>query len=482
MQYLGMPLTIMFVCAASLAYVANPILGVVMLLATGLMLTCLWSVEGGLLICLLSIPFDRLLIPNPDAAILTVQKALIFFTAVAWGLRWLVRRETLCWRSLVEQPSTILLVGFVLVSGACCFQSLDPMASLSVAFRRFSVFGLFWLIVSLIRTRPLLDRAINVLMFASIFVCLVGFYEFFLQQQFLPQDFRGSDSDLTYTPDGASRIQGLAGNSNFHAAILVMLLPYVLTRLLQVRWEWKLPWALLSGAYFFNIIATNTRQGTYGMVLVIAGMIAVNKIPYKGLLVGAVMVLSSIAILIMSADSSVSMARYTGDSGMKSVEYRLGWMMMSLEMGLQRPVFGIGTGQYLEQYMRYRRVAPTEVENRPFKNHMGIMQVWAENGGIGLTIYLAMLFAFATSLLPLLRPGAVAPDVRMLAIGVLSAHVMYVWFIGIIPVLEHEVGWIGMGFSAALRTMYDHGLLKPDGAASLHTAPTAKAELMTATA
>jgi O-antigen ligase len=176
-----------------------------------------------------------------------------------------------------------------------------------------------------------------------------------------------------------------------------------------------------------------------------------NDIRHRFLkLLGIAALLGCVFAVLALFPERVSTDRYTGDSGGKTVEYRVGWIKMSWEMVKKHPFLGVGVGNYFPEYNEYRRAAPDLVPRVRLKNHNGYMQVWAEMGTLGLLAYLAMMISIPFELLSTTRHQRNDGELRQIRCGVLVSFAVYVLMIGIIPVLEHEVAWVNIGLAMAL--------------------------------
>ncbi|MEW4529450.1 O-antigen ligase family protein [Maioricimonas sp. JC845] len=438
----------LYVLLTGLAFGVNPIIGTALIVAPVLAFVVFRYPEMSLISICFFIPFDRLTIILPQAG-LTITKILILFTLAAWAVRVLLHRDEYALLAFVNQPTTLFVLAYFAIIVIGVSQAKDIDMSMFFITKRLSLIIFYFLIVNLLRSMKAVNRSINAMLIASVFICLIGLYEFLTGNQFLPRTVRGSELAMTF--EGSARIQACAGHSNFHSAILVLLLPFLLMRFEQVHTVGRK--VILGGVvllYVINIFGTNTRQGMLCMLTAFAGTYLLQKVRHRGRKITLGVTAGAIALAVFAMiPGKVDVSRYSGQSGLKSVEYRLAWIEMSWEMIKDRPVLGVGTGNYYSEYSRYRRFASTMATPKRVVNHNGIMQIWAENGTIGMLILLALL---GSPLYVLVRTIRITDDddCRASSTAVLISHCNYILLIGIIPMLEHEVGWIVLALSTAL--------------------------------
>ncbi|RMF85863.1 MAG: O-antigen ligase family protein [Nitrospinota bacterium] len=439
-----------FLFIGSLLYSVNPVLGSLLFVVALLTLLIGQSLEFGLLMTFFTIPFDRCFLILKGLG-LTVSKVFIGLTLLIWLVRAILTKDPFPLESLYNSRTSILILCYLLVSILTAVQARDLERVVEVLVRRINVIVFYFFLLNLIRSKTLLRRSIQLLLLASFFITLVGLYELGTGDQVLPKSQRREE--LYITSGGASRIQGCAGNPDFHAAILVMLLPFLLTQiqLVQNRYP-KIALYILLVLYCVNILGTNARLGLLGMVVAFSLVFLLSEVRWKiPKLMAAFAVLLVLFGLFSFMPEKFTAERYTGESGLKSLEYRLGWIIMAWEMVKRHPVFGVGTGNFYSEYHRYIRTVPDMVPRVPIIIHNGVMQIWAENGTVGLIIFLLFLLSVPLALYRS-REGD-DREMRGFRIAIFTSFVIYVICIGVIPALEHEIGWISIAFAVILENL-----------------------------
>ena len=102
-----------------------------------------------------------------------------------------------------------------------------------------------------------------------------------------------------------------------------------------------------------SILATGSRGGL-GALLIGAGIFwLLTRMRHKYLLASVAVVAVVTRTVALSLAGASSTERYTGESGGKSLVYRLGWTKMAFVMIGDHPFVGVGTGNFVTEYNRY---------------------------------------------------------------------------------------------------------------------------------
>lgn len=436
-------------------FIIGMLLGKLPLIAIGLVGTIILFVISVfepvivMILVLFSIPFDRM---AAFLGVLTAAKVLIGLVIISLVVRTLVFKDTELIKDIVSSKINYFVLLYLAFSFLSIIKAHDMDYYWYIMTRRISVGILLFLIFHVIKSLKSIKVALIALVIASFFVCTFGAYELVTGQPILESTVKGED--LFFTQEGSFRIQGVSGNPDFHAAILVMFTGLLLALYYSVESK-IIRLALISLLIFYvmNIIATGSRGGEIGFLGVLIVFFIFHKTKKKWLKLGFTMAAIVIVFIMLTILSSVpTTERITGESGNKSIIYRYGWALMSLEMVKDNPIFGVGTGNYFKEYNRYQRLVPSLTPVQPFVNHNGVMQVWAENGTPGIIAFLSLLFfvlykGFSTIFY------AVDSKVRVMALGITAAYMGYMACILVFPVLENENGWLIMGLVMSISNL-----------------------------
>jgi putative inorganic carbon (HCO3(-)) transporter len=231
-------------------------------------------------------------------------------------------------------------------------------------------------------------------------------------------------------------------NPNSLGGFIAMLLPLVLSLgLAASRHAERLLWAALALVLAVELVPTNSKGAELGLAvgLVVYGVLLAvtsrrpreNVVRVAGTL-GAAVVVGGGALAVSGAIRHAVFAALSQQSA--SNMFRILTWKGTLAMALANPWLGVGPGAFVSAYMNYAVGGYTQAA------HQNYLQVAAEQGVLGLVIFLWLLgAALFTGWRALRRPEAEHRD-RLLAAGGLSAVVVlmvhsffdYDWYIGAI--------------------------------------------------
>lgn len=411
---------------------------------------------------LLTIPLFRFGSAILGTQSLTPAKIFLSITFVIWMVNILRDRDIAGILTLIQEKANILILLFLAITfisliNARYFEN-EAFQELSL---RVKMLTLYFIIIAIIKDRRTLKVAIFVFIIGSIFTTGVGLYELVTGKSFFAESYRyGYISQKMATGlaqttyGGAGRIQGLYSDPGFHAHAIVIFFGLTLPWLFYARSKKiKMLASILITCYVMNVIGTGARVGWASLTFSFLIFLLVLKHRYK-YLVGPISILLVILIflaLFRTTDApTFERLQYGKD---KSFSWRLDTYRQGIEMVRDHPLLGVGTGNYLAEYHNYLSVAPNL--SRYFMGwlHNSYLQIWAENGTIGLGVFLIF---FLTIIFGLLTAYLKAVDVEMkaLSLGLLTAFSGYAVEFAGVPILGQEPGWIILGLSAALISIF----------------------------
>jgi O-antigen ligase len=321
-----------------------------------------------------------------------------------------------------------------------------PSAWLLIA-RRVNYFILYYVIISVISNRKLLEYALLALVLGGIATCLAGIYEIITAEQFLKAIPTGRDILVT-TKLGSVRVQGLESDADVHATFLLVGLAF-LFYFLYWAFSWKtVGLSILAILYVANIIATGSRGAWLGLILVFLVCFLFLKDPRKWrvFVAGCILVVVIFGALTFNPNTITVEKLQQGVS--PSTKIRYGLLLMGWEMVKDYPFLGIGTGGFPNNYHHYFPAVSSLVRNRPWDCLNGYMKVWAENGTMGLLIFLTMLFFvfFEAWSVFFTVPQASA---KTLGISLLAGYAVILWLLAVFPVLDGKYMWLSISLCIA---------------------------------
>jgi O-antigen ligase len=215
-------------------------------------------------------------------------------------------------------------------------------------------------------------------------------------------------------------------------------------------WQRALVAAVVFPGIVFVILATASRGAMLALTGGCAVFLAFSAIRGKLLIAatGAIVAVGTFVGFTANV-SPLASARLVGEVGTESVGYRVGWTQMALEMWRDHPIVGIGPSQFLRYYATYRVDSVPREEYYP---HNTFIQVLAENGVVGLLVFLG-LWAYAFNRAVVAYRGARTPVERNLAAGLGGMLTAFALFALTSNTLEIEIYWVTFAFLALLARM-----------------------------
>jgi O-antigen ligase len=172
-----------------------------------------------------------------------------------------------------------------------------------------------------------------------------------------------------------------------------------------------------------NIIGTSYRGAILGLVASGLTFCFFGHLRHKWLTLGlAVMLVVSIGWSVYLLFPGLNVERLTKTKGreVETVALRKNNVLIGLEMAADHPIIGNGPDGFLLKYYQYARVLP-DAQERAIKAHNTYVQVLAEHGIIGLTIFGLIIGITLRNLLLVLR-RMTGPD-HFMILAIFSALV-----------------------------------------------------------
>lgn len=202
---------------------------------------------------------------------------------------------------------------------------------------------------------------------------------------------------------GLTRVTGLYFNSNHYSGFLALAVPITLGLALSSRGLWRGLWTGLAGLLCVNLILTFS-WGLLAVALALAGWLLAGfgRRGWAGVLRGGLLALSLVGLaLLMLVSLSPQLAgnlgqrtvKLWGDWARVSLESRAGIARGSLELIKTHPWLGVGPGNFVYAWPRYRppkiETVPQEILHKRINYaHNDYLQVASETGLLGLAAFL----------------------------------------------------------------------------------------------
>lgn len=202
------------------------------------------------------------------------------------------------------------------------------------------------------------------------------------------------------------RIGGSIGDPNYHAQIMLVLVPLAFDRVMTEKtalMRGLAGWALL--VTVLNVILTFSRGGFLGL-LVVGGIIMVMHPPRPSMLFVAAVVLFFIVqlapaqytermrtLLDFVPGMSQSSPLEEGSLRDRTSKFAIGWNMF-----MDYPVLGVGVNNYNFRHDDYARNVGNTTNTQVKSAHSLYLEILAETGIVGMTIFLGIIYAVYRSI------------------------------------------------------------------------------------
>ena len=416
--------------------------------------------ELGLYCILFTIPLFRLGTEITGSASLTPAKIFIGLTFLFWTAHILIERDSGALIFLLKEKATLFMLAFLVIT----FMSLmftryvetETIAELSL---RVKTFMLYFLIIGIVHRRRTLKIAIASLLLGSLLTTGVGLYEAATGDSFFQENYR---YEFRYTPrgaettglmkttySGAARVQGLYSDAGYYAHALVIFIGLALPWAVYGRnRNLRILVAVLLSAYIINLIGTGARTGWVALGCSMAVFLLFMKHRHK-YTIWAMSVITVIGIFLATTlIPHLPTFERLHLKGSLSWSWRLDTNLQGLEMIRDHPVLGIGTGNYMIEYFNYLENFPSLSRVMMGWLHNSYLQIWIENGTVGLIVFLAFLGTIAMSLARAYYFPA-DPEMKVLALGFMTTLTGYAVEFSGVPVIGQEMGWLLFGLCVA---------------------------------
>jgi O-antigen ligase len=372
-----------------------------------------------------------------------------------------------------------LLIAVVLYAVQAAWSPDFETALKNVAFFYVPFMLLFRLLAATNWTRRL---AINCLALATLLALTfvgIGFVEYATRHLFWNPKVIASNQFESYF-----RVNSLFFDPNIYGRFLA-----VVMSLLAAVQLWSRNWRTLLGtsaalAVLLAGLVLTFSQSSLAALLVSCVVLAALRWPARPILIGAgaVVVLGLVVALAFPSVTKVDLG--SGRSLKKATSGRTDLIKGGVNMFLDRPILGYGSGSFAEEF---RKREKTSDERAASASHTIPITVAAEQGVVGLASYLFVIitaFALVWQGLGRLRSDEPPPAELIARGGVAAAFTgLVVHTLAYAAFLEDPLTWtllgaaIGLRFSsvaAARRPAADAGARAPSGASRERSARTAE--------
>ena len=402
--FIGLALILGGILGFATNQIGNPLYIFIGVAGLVLFIASIFSVETGLLILffLTFTRFSDIAVHYHNAP--SLAKSYIFILGVVILIRWVVFKE---YPTGWQRASIFIgIYGLVLVS-SMFYASDTTLVSESLSdFVKDAFIAI--IIIILLNNVTRLNLVVWSLLFAGIFMGTFSVYQYLTGT--FENEYWGFAQSSYMQIAGATegyRITGPIGDPNFYAAVMVVLVPLALERVLNERNR-----ALRLIAILALVVTTLTVVFTFsrgGFVALCAAVFAWFVLYPPRLKYLPFLFLLGVAILMLIPQEYLARITSLGELvsapsvGFRTQDYairgRASETLAGLEMIKKNPILGVGLNNYVVHYLEYSKsigLAPTASDRAA---HNLYIEVAAETGLVGFTAFAALLWTMGRGII-----------------------------------------------------------------------------------
>ncbi len=414
--------------------------------------------EWAALALFLVVPLGRLTWID-DTGTLDMTKLLVAWAAVVWAIRSILRHDRTLISIWTESPVSVFLLFFFLAGLISWLGAYDLARSVIGTLRLLALFGMFTVIVALVRSKRHVKIALAFLLVSGAISCLIGVWEVRSHQYLwtrLGQQKADAPTSITVQRGSLAnalameeedlpstmRIMSTFTDFNLMGGYMGVLLGITAGCFLADR-RWYLRLALLGmfALIAYDTVKTGSRGGLIGVAVTALCLLLLSRLRLRWFILIAVVTAAIMAFPIIDQLAP----QYRGGISLHALEkdQRYGYWQMAFRMIADHPWVGVGTDNYPALYPFYR-VSPALM--RSYYCHNIYLQMWAESGLPGLFAILGLMGTAGASFFSALRRTH-DEHWRCLVLGLFAAFVGYAAFSATCNTLRDQPFWLLMALS-----------------------------------
>ena len=265
----------------------------------------------------------------------------------------------------------------------------------------------------------------------------IGFVEYYRKTLFLNPKVVAADQYGNYF-----RVNSLFFDPNIYGRFLAIVMIAVTTIVLWSRRRRDVLIAAGVLAWLLAGLITSFSQSSIAALLLGLALLAAYRWDVRATVYAAGALLAIAAVVVLAAPPSLHFGlNGSGGSASNATSGRAKLISGGLELFADRPLYGYGSGSFETEYKRHGHASAA---NATSASHTIPITVAAEQGIIGLAVYVALLIAaFAV-----LFRGAGRSPPRIALAACFAALVLHTWTYA--DFLEDPITWTLLGIGVAL--------------------------------
>jgi O-antigen ligase len=302
-------------------------------------------------------------------------------------------------------------------------------------------FALLFLILRDVRwTRELLARCLGVAVALAVVFAGVGFVEYYRKSLFLNPKVVAADQYDNYF-----RVNSVFFDPSIYGRFLALVMIAVMTVVLAGRRRRDAPAGAAVLAWMLAGLVTSFSQSSIAALLL--GLAVLGAwcwgVRASAYVAGALLALA-VAVVLLAPTSLHFGLKGSSGSASNATSGRTTLISGGLDLFAARPLEGYGSGSFETEYKRHSKAAAASAANATSASHTIPITIAAEQGIIGLAVYVALLAAaFAV-----LFRGAGRSPARIAVAAAFAALVLHTWVYA--DFLEDPFMWTLLALGVAL--------------------------------
>jgi O-antigen ligase len=343
----------------------------------------------------------------------------------------------------------LLLAAIVLYVVQAVYSTDHAKAAENIAFF-YVPFGLLFLLLrDVYWTRQLLLRCLGVAVVLAILFAGVGFIEYSRKSLLLnPKVVAANQYDNYF------RVNSVFFDPSIYGRFLALVMLAVST---IVLWSRRRREVLIGAgvlAWLLAGLVTSFSESSIAALLLGLAVLAVYRWDVLATVYASAALLAIAAVVLLAAPSSLHFGlKGSGGGANNATSGRANLVSGGLDLFTARPLEGYGSGSFETEYKRHAKKSAASSANATSASHTIPITVAAEQGIVGLTVYVALLLcAFAV-----LFRGAGRSPPRIAIAACFAALVLHTWTYA--DFLEDPLTWtllaLGVAFARDGRVFWE---------------------------
>jgi O-antigen ligase len=332
----------------------------------------------------------------------------------------------------------LLLGAVVLYALQGLYSSDHAKAAENVAFF-YIPFGLLFMLLRDVRwTRELVLRCLGVAVALAVVFAGIGFVEYARKQLFLNPKVVAANEYGNYF-----RVNSLFFDPNIYGRFLAIVMIALTTVVLWSRRRRDVLIGAVVLGWLLAGLVTSFSQSSIAALLLGLAVLAAYRWDVRATVYVTGALVAIAAVVVLTAPPSLHFGlNGSGGSTSNATSGRTKLISGGLELFADRPLYGYGSGSFETEYKRHGRAR--DAANATSASHTIPITVAAEQGIVGLAVYVALLIAaFAV-----LYRGAGRSPPRIALAACFAALVLHTWTYA--DFLEDPITWTLLGIGVAL--------------------------------